>query len=290
MSPVAPSDLLALSKPRIVVFVLITVAAGFLLAAPPRIDVRGVIVLVHALIGTLLVAGGTNALNQVLERDLDALMPRTARRPLPSGRLDARIAAIYAGCLSVAGIAYLLRFTDPVTTLLAAATLVTYVTIYTPLKRHSELSTVVGAVPGALPIVGGWTAAGGPLDGRAVTLFAILFLWQMPHFLALSWIYREQYGRAGMRMLSVTDDEGRGTFGLAAVHTAALLPVALAPTLLGLAGGAYFLGAAALSGGFLAIGLASARTRSPQAARRLFMSSLVYLPALLTLMTADRRR
>jgi protoheme IX farnesyltransferase len=244
--------------------------------------------LVHALIGTALVAGGTNALNQIAERDVDALMARTAARPLPSARLDVREAMIFAWFIGATGVAYLALLVNGITALLAAITLASYVFVYTPLKRRTPLSTLIGAVPGALPIVGGWTAAGGPLDARASILFGILFLWQLPHFLALSWIYRDEYARAGLQMLSVHDPDGRATFRQAALHAAALVPISLAPAVVGMGGALYFIGAALLSAGYLWASVRAARHTSRDAARRLFSASLIYLPTVLALMIVDR--
>jgi protoheme IX farnesyltransferase len=282
--------LLALAKPRIVMLVLVTMAAGYAMApvlgvVSPAAWVLG---LFHALIGTALVAGGTNALNQVLERDVDALMARTARRPLPSARLEVREATVFAWLIGASGVAYLAVLVNAVTAVLAALTLASYVFVYTPLKRRTPLSTLIGAVPGALPIVGGWTAAGGTLDTRASILFAILFLWQLPHFLALSWIYRDDYARAGLQMLSVGDADGRMTFRQAALHAAALVPISLAPAVVGMGGPVYFIGAAILSGGYFWASVAAARRPSRDGARRLFTASLIYLPSVLALMIADR--
>ena len=270
--------------------VLVTMAVGYGMA--PSLGIVSVPVwwigLFHALIGTALVAGGTNALNQVAERDVDALMARTARRPLPSARLQVREATVFAWLIGALGVVYLAIFINTVTAILAALTLASYVFVYTPLKRRTPLSTLIGAVPGALPIVGGWTAAGGPLDARASILFAILFLWQLPHFLALSWIYRDDYARAGLQMLSVGDADGRTTFRQAALHAAALVPVSLAPAVVGMSGPLYFIGAAVLSGGYLWASIAAARQPSRDGARRLFSVSLIYLPSVLALMIADR--
>ncbi len=270
--------------------VLVTMAAGYAMApvlgvVSPAAWVLG---LFHALVGTALVAGGTNALNQVVERDVDALMARTARRPLPSARLEVREATVFAWLIGALGVVYLAVLVSVVTAVLAALTLASYVFVYTPLKRRTPLSTLIGAVPGALPIVGGWTAAGGALDTRASILFAILFLWQLPHFLALSWIYRDDYARAGLQMLSVGDADGRMTFRQAALHAAALVPVSLAPAVVGMGGPVYFIGAAALSGGYFWASVAAARRPSRDGARRLFTASLVYLPSILALMIADR--
>lgn len=290
MPRAAPADFLALAKPRIVVLVLVTMAAGYALA--PLLGVVSplawMLELFHALVGTALVAGGTNALNQVAERDVDALMVRTARRPLPSARLQVHEAAVFAWLIGASGVAYLAIFVNALTAVLAALTLASYVFVYTPLKRRTSLSTLIGAVPGALPIVGGWTAAGGTLDARACILFAILFLWQLPHFLALSWIYRDDYARAGLQMLSVGDADGRTTFRQAALHAAALVPVSLAPAVVGMGGPLYFVGAALLSAGYLWASVNAARHPSRDGARRLFSASLIYLPSVLALMIADR--
>jgi protoheme IX farnesyltransferase len=274
-----------LTKPRIVGLVVATAAAGFYLAAPSGVDVG---LFVHTVLGTTLVAGGTNALNQVAERDLDALMRRTANRPIPSGRLSPGLAAAFAWLLGSAGIAYLAALVNTTTAVVAAMTLLSYVFCYTPLKRRTTLATLIGGIPGALPIVGGWTAAGGRLEPEAWVLFWILFLWQLPHFLALAWMYREDYARAGMRMLSVDDQTGTSTFRQAALYAGALLPVSLAPTLFGTTGPWYFFGAMAISGWFLLVSLRGVTARTLPAARRLFLTSVWYLPALLLLMVVDK--
>jgi protoheme IX farnesyltransferase len=290
----APSDLFALTKPRIVLLVALTAAAGYTLGlrtlAPGQYPASSAAatwwVLLHALIGTSLVAGGTSALNMIVERDVDALMRRTARRPLPAGRISVRTAAAFAWTISVLGVLELLLFVNPITALLAAATLLVYVFLYTPLKRRTSLATLVGAIPGALPIVGGWTASGAPLDARAGTLFAILFLWQLPHVLALSWIHRDDYARAGLHMMSVNDAEGSATFRQATLDAVALLPISLAPVLLSMAGWPYFVLALLLSGSLVGLALAGARAPSPLRARRLFLATLAYLPLLLGALVA----
>jgi protoheme IX farnesyltransferase len=269
------------------------VAAGYFVAAPaaaiaPPTTAVWFAVLFHTLLGTALIAGGTNALNQVAERDVDALMHRTRGRPLPAGRLSPVAATVFAWTIALAGFAELGAFVNGPTALLAAATLVSYVYAYTPLKRRTTLATLVGAVPGALPIVGGWAAAGAPLDVRAGALFGLMFLWQIPHFLALAWMYREDYTRAGLKMLSVGDEGGGATFRQATLNAAALLPVGLVPFVLGIAGAVYFAGALVLSAGLLALALVAARAPSAANARRLFLATLVYLPAILSLMAANR--
>ena len=283
----AAAPLLELTKPRIVALVLVTIVAGYVMASPA--DGVALAPLVHVLLGAALVAGGTNALNQVSERDVDALMRRTSRRPLPTGRLAPRVAALFAWSIGVAGILHLAIAVNVLTATLSAATLVSYVFLYTPLKRRTPMATLVGAVPGALPIVGGWTAAGGALGLDALVLFGILFLWQLPHFLALSWMYREDYARAGLRMPSVGDPDGTRTFRHATMHAALLLPLSLAPTMLGLAGVVYLAGAAAVSAWLLRAAVAAVSAPSAGTARRLFLASLIYLPILLVLLIADRR-
>ena len=285
----APADYLALTKPRIVAMVLVTVAAGYVLAPPSALSgAARMLVLAHLLVGTALVAAGTNALNQVWERDVDAHMRRTAGRPLPAGRLSVVEATVFAVGAGLLGVAYLGLLVNRLTATIAAATLVSYVLVYTPLKRRTALATLVGAVPGALPIVGGWTAAGGSLDARAWLLFALLFLWQLPHFLALGWIYRDDYARAGLPTLSAGDPDGRRTFRQAALDAAALLAVSLAPTLIGMTGAFYFIGAIGLSTWLLWTSGACARNPSTDRARRLFRATLVYLPSILFLLIVDR--
>ena len=278
--------LIELTKPRIVMLVVITVVAGFLVAPAPVGALA--VTLLHAAIGTALVAAGTNALNQVAERDVDAIMRRTQARPLPTGRLDVRQAQVFAWTAGIAGVTYLAVFVNTLTAVLAAATLVSYVFVYTPLKRRTTLATVVGAVPGALPVLGGWAATGAGLGREAWILFGIVFLWQLPHFLALAWLYRDDYRRAGLRMLSVEDSNGRKTFSQAAVYAAALLPVSLAPALGGAVGLPYFLGALALSLWLVWASMRALRWVSDRNAARLFGASVTYLPVLLVLMVLDR--
>jgi len=265
--------------------VLLTAAAGFYLGAGSRVDLR---LLLHTLLGTALVAAGTNAFNQLRERDVDARMERTRNRPLPSGRLSPRAAGIFAGVISVLGVVYLAFAVNRLTAGLAALTLTSYVLLYTPLKRRTSLNTLIGAVPGALPIVGGWTAAGGALGPAVLALFWILFLWQLPHFLALAWIYREDYRRGGLAMLAVADPDGRQTGWMALLYALALLPVSLVPTLLGVTGVRYFLGALVLGLAYVAVSVALSRAATNARAWRVFFTSIVYLPALLTLMVLDK--
>lgn len=288
---VAPIDLLALTKPRITLLVMLTVAAGFALAVPVAQGTWNVDLwwrFIHTVLGAGLVAAGASAFNQVAERDVDALMRRTAGRPLPSGRLDVRVASSFAWGLGIVGVVYLTVAVNVTSAMVAAATLGTYVLLYTPLKRRTPMATLVGAIPGALPIVGGWAGAGGPLDARIGVLFAMLCMWQLPHFLALAWMYRDDYARAGLQMLSVVEPDGESTFRQAELTAAALIPVSLAPALMGMSGNLYFVGAALLSGALFAASVAAGRDRTIKQARRVFLVSLVYLPGVLLLMIADR--
>ena len=278
-------DYLELTKPRVAVLVLFTVAAGAGLAA------RGVpdpILLVQILFGTALVAGGASALNQVLERHSDALMQRTENRPLPAGRLQPLESLLFGLLLAMAGLTYLgLALHRPLAALVAGVAFLSYVFLYTPLKRITSLNTLVGAVPGALPPVIGWTAVTGSIDSGAVVLFMLVFLWQIPHFLAIARIYRDDYSRAGLLMLPVVDKKGDMTGRQMVSYCLALIPVSLAPGLLGLAGPVYISGALLLGLGFLAYALRFNRDYSVRRARRVLWASLVYLPVLLTLLLVD---
>lgn len=277
-------DYLELTKPNIVGLILCTVAAGYYLGSVGSVDLLG---LTHVVMGSALVAGGSNALNQILERQVDAEMHRTRGRPLPSGRLRTAESTVLAWTMGIAGIAYLAVLTNALVGALAAITLGSYVFVYTPLKRYTSFSTVVGAVPGALPVVGGWAGARGTLDLEAWVLFGILFLWQLPHFLALAWLFRDDYARAGLRMLSVTSG-AQATFRQALAYAVALLPVSLVPTLLGTTGVVYFGGALALSLWLIAETVAVSLDHSPRKARRLFLVTVVYLPVMLVLMIVDK--
>jgi len=279
------ADFLALTKPGITRMVLLTSGVGFFLGSGDVIDAR---LLLHALIGIALIASGSNGLNQLVERDRDARMHRTRDRPLPAGRLTPRQAAWFAGVASLLGTAYLAIFVNVTTALVVAITLLSYVFVYTPLKHRTTFNTLVGGVPGALPIVAGWTAAGAPLDARALTLFAVLYFWQIPHFLALAYIYREDYLRGGFVMLGREDPEGRSTGRQAALYALALLPVALLPSLAGVTGTFYFFGALAAGVAFLAVAMPMAVAPTTRAARRVFFGSVTHLPVLLVLMVADR--
>jgi protoheme IX farnesyltransferase len=247
-----------------------------------------VILLVNALIGVGLVASAASALNQLLERYTDAQMRRTENRPLPAGRLQPMEVLSFGMVLAVVGLAYLAAtMRHPLPVAVTAFTLVSYVLIYTPLKRHSTLNTLVGAVPGALPPVIGWTAVTGTLDREAVALFLILFLWQVPHFLAIAWMYRDDYGRAGLQMLPVVDASGAMTARQMVSYCLALLPVSLMPALFQQAGWFYAIGAVLLGTFFTQTALGFWRERNRATARRALHASLVYLPALLALLLIE---
>ncbi len=276
------SDFVALTKPRITFLVVLTAMVGFLAARRGAWDP---VLLLRALAGTALVAGAASALNQWVERDADALMRRTLRRPLPAGRLVPRDSVVFGLVLAAVGTAYLALTVGVLAGALAAATAASYLLVYTPLKRVTSLATVAGAVPGAIPPMIGWAAARGRLDAGAWVLFLILFFWQMPHFLALAALYRRDYARAGFRVLSVVDPDGASTGRQSALYALALLPVSLMPAFLGMAGRVYFFGALALGLGFLFYALRFALRPGAQAqASSLFHYSLLYLPVLCTLM------
>ncbi len=279
------ADALALTKPGITGLVLVTTAVGFYLGAAGTFDLP---LLLHALLGTALLAGGTNALNQYAEREADGQMKRTRARPLPAGRLRPSVALAFATAISLAGAVHLAVAVNLLTALLGAAALVIYVFLYTPLKRRTSLCTIVGAVPGAIPPLMGWAAIRGELDVLAWVLFAIVFFWQLPHFLAIAWLYRQDYARAGFPMLPVLDPTGSRTARQILLYTLALVLVSLLTTVLGLTGAIYFFGALTLGLGFLALGLALAFGRGGQQARRLFLGSVIYLPVLLILMVVDK--
>ena len=275
-----------LTKPGITRLVLITTAAGFYLASRGAIDW---LLLLNTIFGTALVASGTNALNQWSEREADALMRRTANRPLPSGKLDSRSAFVFAWLIAIVGMIYLAVFVNIATAIVVAISLSSYVFIYTPLKRKTWVSTLIGAVPGALPILAGWTASGRPLTAGAWALFAIMFAWQMPHFYALAWIYRDDYRNAGFQMLTVVDGTGRRAARHTMMFAAALIPISILPTVFGLTGVVYLIGALILGLGFTALTFQMfSEGPSEKVARKVFLGSIVYLPVLLFLMVVDK--
>ena len=273
-------DYLELSKSRIVLMVLITAGAGYFFAAP-HVDW---LLLVNMLVGTGLVAAGTNALNQYVERDHDAKMRRTRLRPLPDGRITPRAALAFSISISIIGTAYLGLTVNWLTAALGALTLITYIFIYTPLKRVSTICTLIGAVPGAIPPLMGWTAATGALGTGGWIVFGILFFWQLPHFMAISWMYRDDYARGGFAMLAVQDDDGRATARQAVLYSFALLTVSVLPPLFGLATFVYLFGAVLAGVAMTVASFAFLADRTPRSARRLFMSSNVYLIAAMLLL------
>ena len=277
------ADFLALTKPRLNLLVVATTAAGFYLG----IDRLDTALLVSTIAGTAMVAGGAAAFNETFERDTDALMRRTRSRPLPAGRMRTATAVWFGLALALGGLALLGLGANWLAAGVAAVTLVSYTLVYTPLKRRTHLATLVGGVPGALPPMIGWAAATGTLSIEAWVLFAVVYLWQMPHFLGMAWMCREEYAQAGLPMLPVVDPSGRTTARMVVLYASVLVPVSLAPTLVGLAGRVYFGGALALGLAFLALGIQFARRRTHDRARRLFLGSITYLPLIWGLMLVN---
>jgi protoheme IX farnesyltransferase len=282
------ADLLELTKPRITVFVVLTAFLRF--AAGTNGPLAGLdgLLLLHTLLGTALVAAGTSAFNEIAEVDLDRRMARTATRPLPAGRLPLAGAIAFALALSILGVGELWLFANGVTAFLAALTLTSYVFVYTPMKTRSPLSTIVGAIPGALPPLGGYTAAAGAIGAPGLALFALLFLWQMPHFYAIGWRHREDYGAAGFRILSTVDPTGRSSARHALAFGLLLVPVSVLPTLLGTAGLVYGAGALLLSAWFAGTAVRFFRETTDAAAKSMFLASIAWLPAIVVLLLADR--
>jgi len=281
----AAADYLALTKPRLNVLVVATSAAGYYLGSTGAIDALS---MTEAVVGTALVAGGAAVLNQLYERDTDALMRRTRMRPLPAGRVSTDAARAFGLVLSTAGLVILAARANWLSAALAFATLLTYLVIYTPMKRRSPLSTIVGAVPGALPALIGWSASHGTIDRGGAALFAIVFCWQLPHFMAISWLYRDDYAKAGFPMLPVIDPDGRRA-GKQAVYWGLLLVLAsLDPTFSGLAGRVYLAVALVLGAALFYLAVRFAYARNEQTARALFYGSITYLPLLWIVMIANK--
>ncbi len=274
-----------LTKPRLVSMILVTTSAGFYLASPHPLNW---LQFIHAVIGTGLSAAGVLALNQYLERDLDAQMVRTCHRPLPDRRLQPTTALSFGVLLTASGLLYMAFAVNALSALVTSAIVVTYLFVYTPLKQKTSLCTVVGAVPGALPPVIGWVAARGTLNIEACVLFAILFLWQLPHSLSIAYIYRDEYAKAGFRLLPVIHPDGKSTGRQIVSNCLGLLFAALLPTLIGIAGIVYFFAALALSIGFLGFGISLSISRSTAAAKRLLYASLIYLPLVFLVMALDK--
>jgi heme o synthase len=279
------ADFIELTKPRLVMMIGLTTLLGYHLGAPGRIDWLRLVV---TLVGTALAAGGTMALNQYYERDLDARMYRTRGRPLPDGRIEPRDALVFGSVTTVGGLVLLLVAVGPLPAAVTALTSVSYLFAYTPLKVRTSLCTLVGAVPGALPPLTGWAAASGTLDVGAWSVFAIMFLWQIPHSLAIAQMYRDDYARAGFRLLPVVDRDGGGTIRQILTYSLALLGVGMLPTVIGLAGPIYFVASIALGAAMLASAVRLARSGALADARRLMFASLIYLPVLFMLMAADK--
>jgi protoheme IX farnesyltransferase len=284
--PVSARDFWEMTKPGITLMVTLTAGLGFLLAE--QSSTFSFVLLVHTLLGTALVSAGASVLNHVLERDTDALMHRTANRPLPAGRMNPDVALLFGVVVGVLGLLDLALGVNLLTALLGAAALTGYVFVYTPLKRISSFATVIGAIPGAIPPMMGWAAVRNELDLAAWVLFGILFFWQLPHFLAIAWLCREDYARGGFPMLPVLDPEGIRTGRQAILYGAALVPLSLLPSLLGLMGTVYFVGALAFGLAYLGFSFGFAASRSNPGARRLMLASLLYFPALLLVMLVDR--
>jgi heme o synthase len=285
VTPSRTSDFVSLAKPRLNLLVVASTVVGYVMAGG---DTHDFLRLLYLTAGTGLVAGGASAFNQVVERRTDALMQRTRLRPMPDGRIPVRDAVLFAWVLSTTGLGMLAFGANPLSAAVALVTVATYARIYTPLKRTSSFSTVIGAIPGALPPVIGWAAAQDALGRGAWVLFGIVFLWQLPHFLAIAWMYREDYARAGFPMLPVIEPDGRSTGRQAVIYALALLPLTLAPTLVGMTGAVYFAGALLLTLLFVGLTLRFNATRTIRDARRLFFGSILYLPLLWILMIVDR--
>jgi protoheme IX farnesyltransferase len=286
------SVLADLTKARLTTLVLLTTLVGFYVGWRGPMDFA---LMFNLLAGTALVASGASALNQLLEREYDAKMRRTQNRPLPSGRLQPTTVMIFGGVCATAGLIYLALAVNLITSVIGAVTFVSYLFIYTPLKRVTWLNTAIGAVPGALPPMMGWTAARGELSGEGWALFAILAFWQMPHFFAIAWIYRDEYAKAGFKMLPVIDPDGLRTGQQAVSHTLALLVVSLSPFVFKMAGPVYLAGALILGAGYLWCAIQFSRQlrfARPELtlvrARQLFLASIIYLPLLLTAMVLDK--
>ncbi len=278
-------DFLALTKPRLNSLVIVTAGIGYYLGAGDSLKMTN---LVQAVAGIALVAGGAAGLNQISERDTDSLMRRTRMRPLAAQRITPGEAAVFSGGLAALGLLLVLATSNLLAAFFTLLTLVSYNVVYTPMKRRSQLATLVGAVPGALPPMIGWVAARGALTPEAWALFAIVFVWQIPHFMAIAWLYREDFGRAGFPLLSVVQPDGRSTARQAVLFSLLLVPVSLTPFFLGMTGPAYAVGAAAGGIGLLWLAISFARQRLDDRARLLFLGSITYLPLLWGMLIVDR--
>jgi heme o synthase len=278
-------DYIELTKPRITWLILMSTGIGYYFGLRGGIDLWS---LLHTVLGTGLIASGTAALNQWYEREADCKMRRTKNRPIPSGRLDPTRALLFGIALSIAGFVDLWLGCNLLSAVLGAATLVSYLFLYTPLKQRSPISTTIGAFPGAMPPMIGFAAAHGSITAEAWVLFGILFLWQFPHFYSIAWMYREDYARAGIRMLPVVKPDGRRTAAEIVIYGLALIPVSLVPTMLGMSGRIYLFGALAAGLYFLYSGVRVARERTVLRARYVLLVSVFYLPIIYGLMLLDR--
>jgi protoheme IX farnesyltransferase len=283
-------DYIALTKPRITWLILMSTGVGYFFGVQKSAAAWQIWTLIHTIIGTGLIASGTAALNQWYEREADAKMRRTQARPLPAGRLTAWKALVFAIAISAAGFLELWRGANLLAALLGLFTLLTYLFVYTPLKQRSPHSTTIGSIPGAMPPLIGFAAAHGTLTWDAWVLFAILFFWQFPHFYAIAWMYKEDYARAGIRMLPVVEPDGRSTARRILLYSLALIPISLMPKFFAMAGNIYLYGAIALGLAFVYYGLRIGRDRTRQQARQVLLASVVYLPVLFSLMLLDRPR
>ena len=277
-------DYLALTKPRIAIMVVITGALGFFMGGQ---GIHAPLLFACAMVGTALASCGSAVLNHVVERDVDGLMERTRHRPLPTGRIKPQAALSFGFLLLLSGVFFLLFTVGLLTAFLALLSAFLYVVVYTPMKRHNWLNTSLGAVPGALPPVGGWTAATGTIDPGAVVLFLILFAWQHPHFYAIAWMFRDDYRRGGLKMLPVVEPDGTSTCWQVVGYSILLLIFSTLPSFMGLTGSFYLAGSIVLGALLLVSGLAFGITRSMPAARRLLKASVFYLPLLLGLCVVD---
>ena len=278
-------DYIDLLKPGITSLVMVTALAGFYLGSSGRLNI---LLMIHTVLGTGLVAGGGGALNHLIERESDSRMHRTKNRPLPSGRMSPLQVLLFGSMVSLSGILYLAIFVNGLTTLLAGISWVSYVLIYTPLKKITPLATLVGAIPGALPPMGGWTAAQGQITFEAWVLFLILFMWQLPHFLSIAWLCRNDYARGGFPMLTVLEESRQLTGRQMMIYAAGLLVVSLLPTWSGLTGMVYLIGAFIVGIVFLGINGMMARSTTTANAKRALWASIIYLPVLLVLMMVDK--
>jgi protoheme IX farnesyltransferase len=280
---------IALTKPRITWLILMSTGVGYFFGHQHAWSGwPDVWLLLNTVLGTGLIASGTAALNQWYEREADQLMRRTAGRPIPSGKLAANDALRFGIALAAIGFTELYILVNPLTGLLGALTLSAYLFVYTPLKQRSHLSTVIGALPGAMPPLMGYAASYGALNSEAWTLFAILFIWQFPHFLAIAWMYREDYARAGIRMLPVVEPDGMSTARQIVLYASTLIPISLFPVLLGMSGKIYLIGSLLLGIWFLYTGVRVAFDRTNARARSVLLASVIYLPMIYGLMVFDR--